>query len=400
MRAPGGGFRRLLVGQAVSSLGDWVGTMALIAAAFEMTGSPTAVGGVLILRLAPPIFAGPVGGVLADRLDRRAIMVGTNLGMAALIAALPFAGLPGLYGIALASEVLALAFLPARDATVPDLVPAESLPRANGLVIASSYAAVPVGAALFSGLRVASESVPSWLPLSSFVGAHPLAIAFFFDAATFLFAAAMIAGIRTTGRPARGSAGLFRGVSEAWRYTRALPGVGSLAAGVGLSMFGGGVLFALGISYVRGTLGGGEVQFGFLASLWGVGMALGIGIVGLLRTRGEAHVFRAAVAACGGVLVVMGLLPFMWLAFGAAVAFGAAFSVAVVLALTLVQRAADASVRGRLVGGPTCSSGGPWRRAPSGWAARPPPRRSSSGGRARHPSPWTRTRSASSSGAR
>ncbi|HEX9822866.1 MAG TPA: MFS transporter, partial [Actinomycetota bacterium] len=88
-----GPFRQLLVGQAVSSLGDWVGTVALIAAAYDLTGSPTAVGGVLVLRLVPPLFAAPVGGVLADRLDRRSIMVGTNLAMAGLIALVPFVNL-------------------------------------------------------------------------------------------------------------------------------------------------------------------------------------------------------------------------------------------------------------------------------------------------------------------
>jgi hypothetical protein len=59
------GFRRLLIGQAVSSLGDWVATLAFIVAAFALTsGNTTAVAVVLVLRLVPPIFAAPVGGVV------------------------------------------------------------------------------------------------------------------------------------------------------------------------------------------------------------------------------------------------------------------------------------------------------------------------------------------------
>lgn len=112
-----GPFRVLLAGQAVSSLGDWVGT---------------------VLRLLPPLLAAPVGGVLADRFDRRRLMVATNLGMAALISLAPFADLALLYAIAFGSEVLAMLFLPARDSTIPDLVPAESLPTAHGLVLATS----------------------------------------------------------------------------------------------------------------------------------------------------------------------------------------------------------------------------------------------------------------------
>src|SRR5438128_738635 len=70
IRAPG--FRRLLIGQAVSSLGDWVATLAFIVAAFALTnGNQTAVAVVLVLRLVPPIFAAPVGGVVADRAYRR-----------------------------------------------------------------------------------------------------------------------------------------------------------------------------------------------------------------------------------------------------------------------------------------------------------------------------------------
>ena len=60
-------------------------TLAFIALAFDITRNQTAVAIVLILRLVPPIFAAPVGGVLADRLDRRLIMVTCDLSRAALI---------------------------------------------------------------------------------------------------------------------------------------------------------------------------------------------------------------------------------------------------------------------------------------------------------------------------
>jgi len=210
---------------------------------------------VLVLRLLPPLLAAPLGGVLADRFDRRRLMVVTNLGMAALIGLAPFAGLALLYAIAFASEALAMLFLPARDSAVPDLVPPASLPSANGLVM-----------------------------------------------------------------------------------------------GMGVAMLGGGVLFAVGIAYVRETLGGGDVEFGYLVALWGVGMAAGLGAVRVLARRGEVAAFRAAVAACGAVLIAMALLPLTWLAFAAAVVFGMAFAVAMMLAMTLVQRL-DGNQVGLAVGG-------------------------------------------------
>lgn len=334
-----GPFRSLLAGQAVSSLGDWVGTLAFIAAAYELTGSPAAVGGVLVIRLLPPLLAAPVGGVLADRFDRRRLMVFTNLGMAALISLAPFAGLALLYAIAFATEVLAMLFLPARDATVPDLVPPASLPSANGLVMATSYGAIPIAAALFSGLRMLT-------PLPE----HPLAIPFFFDAATFLVAAAVIARIPIPRGSVRADLRVVEGLGEALRFARRAPEVRGLAVGMGVAMLGGGVLFAVGIAYVRDTLGGGDVEFGYLVALWGLGMAAGLAAVRLLVRRGEGVVFRAAVAACGGVLILMAVAPVTWLAFAAAVAFGLAFAVAVMLAITLVQQL-DEDLRGRLVGG-------------------------------------------------
>src|SRR2546426_6376096 len=147
IRAPG--FRRLLIGQAVSSLGDWVATLAFIVAAFALTnGNQTAVAVVLVLRLVPPIFAAPVGGVVADRLHRRTIMVTCDISRAVLILVAPFFNIWVLYAVALVHESISLFFLPARDASVPLLVPEGSLEEANGLILASSYGSIPVAAAL------------------------------------------------------------------------------------------------------------------------------------------------------------------------------------------------------------------------------------------------------------
>ncbi|HEX2266736.1 MAG TPA: MFS transporter, partial [Actinomycetota bacterium] len=191
------GFRRLLIGQAVSSLGDWVATLAFIAAAFALTdGNQTAVGLVLVLRLVPPIFAAPVGGVIADRWSRRSIMVASDLIRAALIAVVPFVNIALLYVIAFVHECISLFFLPARDSSVPDLVPKGSREEANGLVLASSYGSIPIAAALFGGLRLLGSNLPSWIPFADVFRDHPTAFAFFFDSATFLFSAVMIATLQ------------------------------------------------------------------------------------------------------------------------------------------------------------------------------------------------------------
>lgn len=348
------GFRRLFAGQAVSGLGDWVATLAFIALAYGITGNQTAVAVVLILRLVPPIFAAPVGGVLADRLDRRLVMVTCDLARAALIVLVPFLGIAGLYAIAFVHECLSLVFLPARDASVPLLVDDdEMLPLANGLILASSFGAIPFAAAVFGALRLAASHIPRWVPFGNAMGSHPTSMAFFFDAATFLFSAAMIVRIRRIPRGGRAAdQSVFKGLAEAFRYILRTPILRSLSVGLVVSMFGGGVLFAVGIAYIHQTLQGTDVDFGWLAALWGAGMAIGLGVVRfLVRERGEPWVFLAAVTMCGAILVVMALLPHLWLAFAIAVVFGASFSVAIMVALSMTQRVTEDRIRGRIMGG-------------------------------------------------
>jgi MFS family permease len=134
------------------------------------------------------------------------------------------------------------------------------------------------------------------------------------------------------------------------RFIARHPGLRSLAYGLIVAMFGGGVLFAVGIGYVKETLGASDAAFGWLSSLWGLGMGLGLLLVRRVVSRGRARVFVVAVAACGVVLIVMALVPVLWLAFVVAVGFGAAFSVAIVVALTLAQEATSDDVRGRVMG--------------------------------------------------
>ena len=350
-------FRRLLLGQSVSSLGDWVATLAFIAAAFALTSSQTAVAVVLILRLVPPIFAAPVGGVFADRFDRRTIMVTCDLTRAALITLVPFLTLlPGpaiglLYVIAFVHECISLFFLPARDASVPRLIRKQNLEEANGLVMATSYGTLPLAAAVFSGLGVAANHIPGMIPFAALFHDHPTSFAFLFDAATFVFSAAMIAGLPLGHKERPEHLEFLSGMKEGIAYVLGHPGLRSMAYGLVVSMFGGGVLFAIGIAFVHQTLHGSDVQFGWLASLWGAGMGVGLAVVRMLVKRGEAKVFVAAVAGCGIVLIVMALFPFIWLSFVLAVVFGASFSVAIVIALTLVQRVTEDEMRGRIMGG-------------------------------------------------
>src|SRR5439155_21533933 len=71
----------------------------------------------------------------------------------------------------------------------------------------------------------------------------------------------------------------------------------------------------------------------------------------LIRERGAWRVVLGAVVVCGAVLIVMSLLPFLWLTFAIAVLFGAAFSIAIVVALSIAQQVTEDRMRGRIMGG-------------------------------------------------
>lgn len=347
-------FRRLFWGQAVSALGDWVGTLAFIVAARQLAPrQPAAVAAVLVLRLLPSFLATPVGGVLSDRWDRKKIMVNSDLARFAVIAAVPFVpNIGALYGFAFVSECLALVFLPARDASVPNVVGPEQLEAANSLVMGSSFAGIPLSGPVFAGLAWAGSHIPLWVH-GEHVFRRSYAFAFFFDALTFLVSAAMISGMhlpRHRKIPGEAEEPFSEAVREGARYILRRPFLRRLAYAVAIGMLGGGVLFALGIGYVHQTLHGNDVEFGWLMGLFGAGMVIGFFISQLKPAGGAMWFVRVSLLAMGGVLIFMALFPVLWIGYLLAAVFGTAFSVSLIVAMSQVQARTDDQHRGRVMG--------------------------------------------------
>src|SRR5215207_6368638 len=86
---------RLFAGLVVSQAGDWLYNLALLAFVYERTGSTAWVGITTAARILPEVVLGPLGGVLADRHDRRAVMIASDLLRAGSMAALAFLALTG-----------------------------------------------------------------------------------------------------------------------------------------------------------------------------------------------------------------------------------------------------------------------------------------------------------------
>jgi len=307
------GFRDLLLGQGISGLGDWMGTVAFMALALQLTGSPTAVGGVLVLRLLPAALGGPLAARAVKRWDRRRTMLAMDALRAAIIAAVPLIrAIWWVYLGAFVLEMASLVFLPARDSSIPDLVDAEDLPVANGLILGSSFGTIPLGAGAFAAVAA--------LPFADLFG-RPLALVFWIDSLTFVVSFVLIARLTMLstgeGMSSDEESVRFRDSFRIPLVRAVMPATAAVALGLG-------ALFSLGIVFVHDVLHASDAEFGVLIALFGVGATGGLGLLQLRRGHDPIHETRLGVAAIGGIVAVFSLSTSVWLAFGGATAFGAA----------------------------------------------------------------------------
>lgn len=158
-------FRLLWFASSISLLGDWFNTITLYALVTKLTGSPLAVGLVEFLKLGGYAAASIPGGILADRFDRRRLMIATDLLRAAIV---PFyvlidsaAEVPFLYLLILAQIGLGAVFDPAYRALLPNLVTTRELVTANAILSATWSTILAIGASVggLVGVWLGSDAV-------------------------------------------------------------------------------------------------------------------------------------------------------------------------------------------------------------------------------------------------
>ena len=265
-------FRLIFIGQTISQLGDWFNAVAVYALLLDLTGSATAVAWMLIVQFMPMAVIGPLAGVVVDRVNRRRVMIATDLLRGIVILGLLLVRRPDQIWIAyvvMACTIGASAFFePARTATIPNITSAEELMPANALSAAMWSAMLAVGASV-GGLVTAAA------------GRN---VAFVINALSFFASAYFIARTRydatppATTRPA-GFAALvgLTDLIEGLRYVRHHAHVAALMcvkAGWGLA---GGVLLLLTIfgERVFPVGAGAAAGIGVLYGARGVGAGLG-----------------------------------------------------------------------------------------------------------------------------
>ena len=301
-------FNKLWAGQTVSAFGSIIGNTALLfTAVLVLDATPSQMALVTAAGLAPGVVAGLVAGVWVDRLPRRPVLIGADLGRMVFLSTIPLAALLGflrmehLYIVAFLTGILTVFFEVAYQSYLPSLVRREDLIEGNSKLSASSSIA-EVGGFGLAGWLVQLLTAP---------------IAILVDAISFLFSAAFVGLIRAPEPPSLPVAkrrGLLREMSEGLRAVlrdpllRALAGC-TLTVNLSFRIFG--TVFLL---YVTRDLGFEPGILGMIFAVGGISSFLGTVATGRVTRR--LGIGRAMVAG----LVLMGLSQvFIPLAQGATV---------------------------------------------------------------------------------
>lgn len=352
-------FRRLWFSQVFSSLGDWIGFVAITAIANRVGGS-TGIGAVALVlaaRLVPGFFFAPVAGVLLDRWNRKHVMVACDFGRAFVLCLLPFVhNLPGLVLASLGLEVLTLLWSPAKEASVPKLVRKEFLATANSLSLAAAYGTFPLASAVFAIL----SKVPEWLGESEHLRSLHLtaeAVALYFDALTYLLSAAVIATLaidhgrreqRRSEDQSRTSAGLEE-AREGWAYIGANPRIRAVIIGIATGLIGGGAVVPLGPNFANVVVHAGSSGYGLLLTCMGTGTALGMLTLSILQKRLPlARTFALGILTAGVSLGLAASSPSLTFAAACIGVLGICAGAVYVLGFTILQVEVVEEMRGRV----------------------------------------------------
>jgi MFS family permease len=292
-------FRRLLASLAVSQAGDWLYNLALLAFVYERTHSSAWLGITTAARVLPIVVCGPLGGVLADRHDRRRLMIASDairLTLMLTLAGVAAAGLPVVLApiVAALSTAASSAYMPSVAATTPRLVDDADLPAANAARSAIGQICIVAG--------------PGFGALLLLLG--PPSVAFALNGATFALSALMVASLPAgpvfaPGGEPEEAPDILRELAAGARALLAQPvALRLVGADVMCSaVYGAETVLLLVLSR---ELGLGDHGYGYLLASFGLGGVAGAAVAGravaIGRTRAVLVGALGVVAACTALL--------------------------------------------------------------------------------------------------
>ena len=358
----------LWLAQVISAFGDWIGLFAITALAANISGAPEAATAlVLTARVAPSFFIGPFMGVLVDRYDRKILMRIADIARACVFVALPF--IDTLWGLILASlllEIFTLLWSPAKEALVPSLVPRDRLTTANSLGVLAAYGTMPFAGVIQFLLKAGNDQLAkvSWLGPLGFdhnVG-KAQALAFYFDALTFLATAFIVwRFIKTSGVPVvsasadpetvdakpSGFKAAIDDIREGWKFIFENPTVRAVNVGLAAGLLGGAMLVPLGPVFAKLVIGNTNAFSLYITAL-GFGVAIGVGALTAWQQKIPKERVFVAVLFFAGVSILFGVSMSTFLlsavgVFGLGLGAGSVY----VLGYTLLQENTEDDLRGR-----------------------------------------------------
>ena len=334
-------YRLFASGQVVSLTGTWMQRVAQDWLVLDLShNSGTAIGITTGLQFAPVLLFGMYGGVIADRYNKRRILVMTQIAMGVLALALGLLDVTGavelwhVYALAFALGMASAIDAPVRQAFVTELVGPKLLPNAVSLNSATFNTARVLGPAV-AGVLIATSGT-SWVFLInavSFVGVLGGLLA--------MRESELFVGQRATRRPGA--------VREGLAYVRKRPELLAITALVG-------VVGTLGFNFqitsallTKNTFHHGAGSYGLISAVYAFGSLLGALASARRGRAGRRRLVFVAAASYGVIEVVAGLMPTYWAFFALLVPFGFATLTFSTAANTTVQLAATPSMRGRVM---------------------------------------------------
>ncbi|HEV8163799.1 MAG TPA: MFS transporter, partial [Actinomycetota bacterium] len=291
-----GDFGLFWLGQTISNLGSSFTLFALPLLVFKLTGSPLNLGVATAAEFVPYLLFGLVIGAWVDRVDRKRLMIATDLGRAAVIAVIPLLAATGqlsvwwVYAVAFCHATLQIAFDAGQFAAIPSLVPGDDLVTANGRVQAS-YSAAQVAGPLLAGLLISVMPVQDVLLVD--------AGSFLVSAATLLLIGTSFNAPRPDGEQRRA---IRHEVVEGLRYVLGHPVLRNISAMMALVNLVSATIYAQLVLFAKRQLEASDAQVAVLYAAGSAGIVLLSLLAGPLRRR--LSFSRAAL----GALVADGLL--------------------------------------------------------------------------------------------
>jgi MFS family permease len=335
------GVAKLVAAAGISWSGDWALTTAASVAVFRETDSTAAVSLLLALSAIPAIVLAPFAGAVADRHDRRKIMLAADLASAlVLLAVLPALGtdaeLPAVYGAVLALGVFATFHRPASEALLPSLAPEEQLSRANSALRLTQRLGF-----------IGGPAAGAWL-----IDRGGLNTVVVVDAVTFFVSSSIIAAIPQV-RVAVSEAGesTFRAAAAGFRYARDRRNLRTVIVSVGLTMLVAPVVNAGTVSFVADELDEAESWYGWLLAAQGCGA---IALASLLIVLGPRvrllHTGFVALVVTGASVLMLAMSNGLVAAMAAMVTMGMGVIGLQVAFASYLQRESEDAYRGRVMG--------------------------------------------------